>query len=163
MQFARLDLLWVLLALIGLVWLIRWRRPKSYFTHPLLFYLKAHIRPASPLVYLPNFFEFIALGFLVVALLDPVLPFAERLVVKQGLDIIMVLDLSSSMQEPIDLKGALDRQRQGIKGKEKSRLEAVKEAMATFLQRRQDDRLAVVVFSENAYVVAPMTFDAAYV
>ena len=163
MQFARLDLLWVLLALIGLVWLIRWRRPKSYFTHPLLFYLKAHIRPASPLVYLPNFFEFIALGFLVVALLDPVLPFAERLVVKQGLDIIMVLDLSSSMQEPIDLKGALDRQRQGIKGKEKSRLEAVKEAMAAFLQRRQDDRLAVVVFSENAYVVAPMTFDAAYV
>jgi Ca-activated chloride channel family protein len=67
------------------------------------------------------------------------------------------------MQEPIDLKGALERQRLGIRTKEKSRLEAVKEAMTTFVQGRQDDRLAVIVFSENGYVVAPMTFDAAYV
>jgi Ca-activated chloride channel family protein len=35
--------------------------------------------------------------------------------------------------------------------------------MAAFVQRRHEDRLAVVVFSENAYVVAPMTFDSAYV
>jgi Ca-activated chloride channel homolog len=163
MQFARLDLLWILLAIIGLVLLIRWRRRKSHFVHPLLFYLKPHLRPASPLVYLPKFLEYVALGFLVAALLDPVLPYAERLVAKQGLDIIMLLDLSSSMQEPIDLKGSLERLRQGIKTREKSRLEAVKEAMAAFVQRRHDDRLAIVVFSENGYVVAPMTFDEAYV
>jgi len=163
MKFARLDLIWIFIPLIFLILVIRWRRRKSYFTHPLLFYLKTRIRPASGLVYLPKFFEFIALGLLLVALLDPVLPYAERLVAKQGLDIILVMDLSSSMQEPIDLKGALERQRQGIKSKEKSRLEAVKGAMANFLQRRQDDRLAVVVFSENGYVVAPMTFDESYV
>ena len=97
MQFARLDLLWILLAIVGVVWLIRWRRRKNYFVHPLLFYLKPHLRPASPLVFLPKFLEYVALGFLIVALLDPVLPYAERLVAKQGLDIIMVLDLSSSM------------------------------------------------------------------
>jgi Ca-activated chloride channel family protein len=163
MEFARLDLLWTLLAIISLVLLIRWRRRKSFFAHPLLFYLRPHLRSASPLVYLPRFLEYVALGFLVVALLEPVLPYAERLVVKQGLDIIMVLDLSSSMQEPIDLKGSLERQRQGLKTREKSRLEAVKDAMATFVQRRQDDRLAIVVFSENGYVVAPMTFDEDYV
>ena len=163
MQFARLDLLWISLAIIGVVLLIRWRRRKNYFVHPLLFYLKPHLRPASPLVFLPKFLEYVALGFLVVALLDPVLPYAERLVAKQGLDIVMVLDLSSSMQEPIDLKGSLERLRQGIKTREKSRLEAVKEAMSAFVQRRQDDRLAIVVFSENGYVVAPMTFDEAYV
>src|SRR6266511_779508 len=153
MKFARLDLIWIFIPLIFLILVIRWRRRKSYFTHPLLFYLKTRIRPASGLVYLPKFFEFMALGFLLVALLDPVLPYAERLVAKQGLDIILVMDL----------KGALERQRQGIKSKEKSRLEAVKGAMANFLQRRQDDRLAVVVFSENGYVVAPMTFDESYV
>ena len=163
MEFARLDLLWTLLAIIGLVLLIRWRRRKSFFAHPLLFYLRPHLRSASPLIYLPRFLEYVALGFLVVALLEPVLPYAERLVVKQGLDIIMVLDLSSSMQEPIDLKGSLERQRQGLKTREKSRLEAVKDAMAVFVQRRQDDRLAIVVFSENGYVVAPMTFDEDYV
>jgi len=163
MKLARLDLLWILLAMIGLVLLIRWRRRKNHFVHPLLFYLKPHLRPASPLVYLPRFLEYVALGFLFVALLEPVLPYAERLVAKQGLDIIMVLDLSSSMQEPIDIKKFLERQRQGLKPTEKSRLEAVKQAMAAFVQGRQDDRLAIVVFSENGYVVAPMTFDAAYV
>jgi Ca-activated chloride channel family protein len=105
----------------------------------------------------------VALGLLVVALLDPVLPSAERLVAKKGLNIIMVVDLSSSMQEPIDLRGALERQRLGMRTKEKTRLESVKEAMAGFVQQRHGDRLAIVVFSENGYVVAPMTFDAAYV
>jgi Ca-activated chloride channel family protein len=143
--------------------LIRWQKRKSYFTHPLLFYLKTQIRPASRLVYFPRFLELLSLGFLVVALLDPMLPSAERLIAKRGLDIMMILDLSSSMQEPIDLKGALERQRLGLRTKEKSRLEAVKEAMTTFVQGRRDDRLAVIVFSENGYVVAPMTFDAAYV
>jgi Ca-activated chloride channel family protein len=163
MEFARLDLLWILAAIVGLLLLIRWRRQRNYFAHPWLYYLQPHLRPASPLVYLPKLLEYIALGFLVIALLEPVLPFAERLVAKQGLDIIMVLDLSSSMQEPIDLKGSVERLRQGIRVKEKSRLEAVKEAMAKFVQRRQDDRLAIVVFSENGYVVAPMTFDEVYV
>ena len=163
MKFARLDLLWVLIPLIASVLAVRWRRPRSYFTHPLLRYLKTRIRPASRLVYLPRFLELVSLGLLVVALLDPVLPASQRLIAKKGLDIIMVVDLSSSMQEPIDLRGALERQRLGIRTKEKDRLGAVKEAMATFAARRHDDRLAVVVFSENGYVVAPMTFDSAYV
>ncbi|HEX2229152.1 MAG TPA: VWA domain-containing protein, partial [Candidatus Binatia bacterium] len=126
-------------------------------------YLQTRVRPASPLVYLPRFLELIALALLVIALLDPVLPAAHRFVAKKGLDIIMVVDLSSSMQEPIDLRGAMERQRAGIRVKEKDRLAAVKDAMVDFVQRRRDDRLAVVVFSENAYVVAPMTFDSAYV
>ena len=163
MQFARLDLLWLLVAISVLVLLIRWRRRKSHFDHPLLFYLEPHLRPSSPLVYLPNFLEYVAFGCLAATLLEPVLPVAERLVAKQGLDIIMILDLSSSMQEPIDLKGSVERLRMGIRTKEKSRLEAVKEAMGKFIERRQDDRLAVVVFSENGYVVAPMTFDETYV
>ena len=163
MKFARLDLLWVLIPLIASVLAVRWRRPRSYFTHPLLRYLKTRIRPASRLVYLPRFLELVSLGLLVVALLDPVLPASQRLIAKKGLDIILVVDLSSSMQEPIDLRGALERQRLGIRTKEKDRLGAVKEAMATFAARRHDDRLAVVVFSENGYVVAPMTFDSAYV
>jgi Ca-activated chloride channel family protein len=163
MQFARIELLWILIPAIALVLLLRWRRRKNYFTHPLLFYVKSRIRAAPRVVYLPRLLELLALGALIVALLDPVLPAAERLIAKKGLDIMMVLDLSSSMQEPIDLKGALERQRLGIRIKEKNRLETVKEAMAGFVEKRQDDRLAIIVFSENGYVVTPMTFDAGYV
>jgi Ca-activated chloride channel family protein len=163
MKFARLDLLWVLAPLAALVLAVRWRKRRQYFTHPHLLYLRSHIRSASRLVYLPRYLEFIALGLLVVAVLDPVLPASQRLIAKKGLDLIMVVDLSSSMQEPIDLRGAMERRRLGIREKEKDRLGAVKEAMADFIARRRDDRLAVVVFSENGYVVTPVTFDAAYV
>jgi len=163
MKFARLDLLWVLVPLVALVLVVRWRRPRKYFTHPHLLYLKSRIRPASRLVYLPRFLEILALGLLVVAVLDPVLPASQRLIAKKGLDLTMVVDLSSSMQEPIDLKGAMERRRLGMRTEEKDRLGAVKEAMADFIVRRRDDRLAVVVFSENGYVVTPMTFDSAYV
>jgi Ca-activated chloride channel homolog len=163
MQFARLQLLWILVPIVAFVMALRWRKRPSYFAHPLLHYLQTRIRPASRLVYLPRFLELISLGLLVVALLDPVLPASQRLIAKKGLDIIMVVDLSSSMQEPMDLRGAMERQRLGIKTKEKDRLGAVKEVMAAFVQRRHDDRLAIVVFSENGYVVAPMTFDSAYV
>ena len=163
MKFARLDLLWVLAPLVAVVLVVRWRRPRKYFTHPHLLYLKSRIRSASRLVYLPRYLEFLAMGLLIVAVLDPVLPASQRLIAKKGLDLIMVVDLSSSMQEPIDLKGAMERRRLGMGTKEKDRLGAVKEAMADFVARRRDDRLAVVVFSENGYVVTPMTFDSAYV
>jgi Ca-activated chloride channel family protein len=163
MRFARLEWLWFLAPLIACVLTLRWRRRRSYFTHPLLHYLQTRIRPASRLVYLPRFLELVSLGLLVVAVLDPVLPAAQRLIAKTGLDIIMIVDLSSSMQEPIDLRGAIERQRIGVRTKEKDRLTAVKEVMSDFVQRRRDDRLAIVVFSENGYVVAPMTFDSAYV
>ena len=163
MIFTRLDLLWFLVPALVLVLVIRWRKKKTYFTHPLVFYLQTRIRSASRFVYLPRFLEFLALGFLIVAVLDPVLPSADHFVVNRGLDVVLVLDLSSSMQEPIDLKGALERQRLGIRVKEKNRLDAVKEEMIRFARRRHGDRMGVVVFSENGYVVAPMTFDTQYV
>ena len=163
MIFTRLDLLWFLVPALVLVLVIRWRKKKTYFTHPLVFYLQTRIRSASRFVYLPRFLEFLALGLLILAVLDPVLPSADHFVVNRGLDVVLVLDLSSSMQEPIDFKGALERQRLGIRVKEKNRLDAVKEEMIRFARRRHGDRMGVVVFSENGYVVAPMTFDTPYV
>lgn len=162
MTFSRLDLLYILLPLVSLALLIKWRKGKNYFTHPLLFYLRSEIRPASSLVHLPGFLELLALGFLVIAILNPVLPSGEYLIMREGLDIVLVLDLSSSMQEPIDSKGAWERRRLGAAYKEKTRLDAVKEVMISFVQGRQSDRIGVVVFSENGYVVAPMTVDTPY-
>jgi len=121
MVFAQLHLLYILLPLILLLLYVRWRRNKTYFAHPFLLYLQRRIRPASPLVRVPGLLEVAALGLLVVAVLDPTLPYGERLIQKRGLDIILVLDLSSSMQEPMDPRGAWERRRRGII--EKTRLE----------------------------------------
>lgn len=162
MILTRLDMLYILLPLVILGLLIRRRRQKNYFAHPLLFYLRSRIRPASSIVHLPKLFELLALGYLLVAVIHPVLPSAEYQVIQEGLDILLVLDLSSSMQEPLESKAPTMQQWWEAGQKGKSRLDAVKEAMASFIQRRQGDRIGVVVFSENGYVVTPMTVHTSY-
>jgi Ca-activated chloride channel family protein len=162
MIFTRLDTLTIILPLMLLLFFFKWRRRKSYFTHSMLPYFRKQIRPVSRLVHLPKVLEFSALLVLTLALLNPVQPSAEHTIINKGLDILLLLDLSWSMQEPIDLEGALERRRAGVVRKEVTRLEAVKEAMLRFVQKRHGDRIGLIVFSENAYVVSPMTQDIAY-
>lgn len=164
MSFQRLGHLYWLVPVLVLLLLFKLlrRRRRNYFAHPLLFYLRGRLRPVLPLVHLPKLLEYVALGSLLIAALDPVLPSADHLAMKQGLDILLILDLSSSMQEPIDPRGAWLRRRLGIIAHEKTRLDAVKDEIVSFVHKRQSDRIGIVVFSENGYVVAPMTVDTNY-
>jgi Ca-activated chloride channel family protein len=162
MIFTRLDSLYIIIPLLLVFAFFKWRRRKSYLTLSMLPYLRNRIRPVSRFVYLPRVLELFALLVLAIALLNPVQPSAERTIFNKGLDILLILDLSWSMQEPIDLEGALERRRAGITRKEVTRLEAVKEVMLSFVQKRQGDRIGLIAFSENAYVVAPLTQDVAY-
>jgi Ca-activated chloride channel family protein len=43
-----------------------------------------------------------------------------------------------------------------------TRLEATKDAIKSFVLHRRDDRIGLIVFSDNAYVVSPLTFDHGY-
>jgi Ca-activated chloride channel family protein len=69
---------------------------------------------------------------------------------------VLVVDLSSSMEMPVT--GG----HKSARGKEETRLEAVKAAIVDFVNHRAGDRIGVVVFSNNAYVVTPMTLDYKY-
>jgi Ca-activated chloride channel family protein len=44
----------------------------------------------------------------------------------------------------------------------RTRMDAVKDAVKTFVRTRRDDRIGLVVFSDNAYVISPLTFDHEY-
>lgn len=163
MIFTRLDILYSLLPLALLVLLIKWRRRKNYFTHSLLLYLRDRIRPVSSLVHLPRLLEFLALGCLVIALMNPVLPSTEHLIARKGLNIILVLDLSGSMHDPLNFGATLQQRLQmRTRDRARSRLDVVKEAMISFIKKRQGDRIGLVVFSQNGYVVAPLTDDIPY-
>jgi Ca-activated chloride channel homolog len=105
---------------------------------------------ASVLRRLPATAFLSALVLLGCAMLDPVVPLAETDVQSKGLDIVIALDLSASMQE------------QMTKPLPDTRLDATKAAIKTFVGRRIDDRIGLVVFSDNAYVVSPLTFDHQY-
>ncbi len=66
-----------------------------------------------------------------------------------GRDIMLVMDISTSMREPDFI---LNRQRI-------DRLTAVKLAADNFIQQRQNDRIGLVLFGTRAYLQSPVTFD----
>ncbi|WP_428773479.1 vWA domain-containing protein [Vibrio sp.] len=64
-------------------------------------------------------------------------------------DMMLVVDLSYSMSKQ-DMKQA---------GDYIDRLSAVKNVLADFIQRRQGDRLGLVLFADHAYLQTPLTLD----
>ena len=67
----------------------------------------------------------------------------------EGRDILMVMDISTSMREP-DFT---------LNGRRSTRLQAVKTVAADFIDKRVDDRIGLVLFGSRAYLQSPLTFD----
>lgn len=139
---------WWLLALLLLPLMVlryRGQRPGS-----LQFSSLRHVAdlPVSFLVRIrPVIFaaKLVALGLLVLAMARPQSGDTIVDVSADGVDIILALDVSSSMQVK-DL-GADDR------------LEVAKEVVAEFVAGRQTDRLGMVVFAGESFTQCPLTLD----
>jgi Ca-activated chloride channel family protein len=168
MKFTQLHLLYYLIPAVLVVLLVRWRRRHHYLSYSSLSQQRLNLSKVSKIVYLPVAFQWAALFFLLLAGLDPVLTFAEEEIQFRGLDIVLVVDLSSSMEQalPIDATEAEKYIEMDSffapSGKNPSRLDAVKMAVKDFVSQRRNDRIGLVVFSSNAYVVSPMTMDYDY-
>lgn len=113
---------------------------------------------------LPGIFIAIAIVLLVMAAMQPVVPLAEQEVESQGLDIAIVLDLSESMQELMDRENQVIEEPDEVEimtleQKGITRLMTTKEALRNFIISRRDDRIGIVVFADNAYIVSPLTVD----
>jgi len=83
------------------------------------------------------------------ALAEPQWVNGEVSVSRQGRDIMLVVDLSGSMV----IRDFYDA------GRQINRLQAVKHVLAPFIEERAADRVGLVVFGEDAYVQAPLTYD----
>ena len=70
-----------------------------------------------------------------------------------GRDLMLALDLSGSMREP-DME---------LGSRTVDRLTAAKAVLADFLDRRQGDRVGLIVFGRRAYALTPLTLDLASV
>jgi len=70
--------------------------------------------------------------------------------IKSARDLMVAVDLSGSM-EITDFKAE--------DGKQISRLDAVKQVLADFVQQREHDRLGLIVFGDSPYLQAPFTED----
>ncbi len=93
------------------------------------------------------------LGFLVVAIARPQVEAGFQDDRNEGVDIMLVLDYSKSM----DAEDFL------FQGEQVSRLEAMKHIMAEFLDNRKNDRIGVVGFAKDPFLVSPLTTDHSWV
>ncbi|MGL4393475.1 MAG: VWA domain-containing protein [Fusobacteriaceae bacterium] len=81
---------------------------------------------------------------IVLALANPKLLTSKQGIKKNGIDIVITLDLSQSMTTE-DFKP--------------NRMEKAKELLLEFVSKRSNDRLGLVIFGGDAYTKVPLTFD----
>lgn len=94
----------------------------------------------------------ITLALLGLALLRPQTIRSERVVRSEGIDIVLVMDTSQSMQA---------RDLDGLKPfpMRRDRLQVAKDVVARFIRERAGDRIGLVVFGSTAFTQAPLTLD----
>lgn len=86
-----------------------------------------------------------AITLLIIALARPQSGSREEKILTEGIDIIVAIDISSSMLAE-DFKP-------------KNRLEAAKLVAADFIKGRKNDRIGMVVFAGKSYTQCPLTLD----
>ncbi len=91
-------------------------------------------------------------GLLVVALACPAMEHHNVQVHASGVDIMLAVDLSGSMQ-------ARDMAEAGPGSSFESRLDAAKDVVGRFVQARPNDRIGLVAFAGEPYLASPLTLD----
>ncbi len=86
---------------------------------------------------------------LILALARPQHVDDRREVRAEGYDLVLAIDISSSMLSE-------DYERRGDRI---NRLEAIRPVIQAFVRKRPNDRIGIVVFSGRAYTMAPLTLD----
>jgi len=127
------------------LWAKKWSRPSSLryadvravggTSHS----WRVRLRPAL------NALRLVALALAILALARPQTGQAREIVKGEGVDIALALDISGSM-------ASLDFEPQ-------NRLEAAKEVISDFVQKRPYDQIGLVVFASNAFSQSPPTTD----
>jgi Ca-activated chloride channel family protein len=80
---------------------------------------------------------------------------------EKGIDIVLVLDLSGSMAAVMDAPtdSVPDPGARGGTRHRPTRIDVAKDVLVDFVRRRKTDRIGVVVFAKQAFVLSPPTLD----
>lgn len=99
--------------------------------------------------WVPALLQSAAMALVVVGLARPQEVMRETIIESNGIDIVMAIDTSGSMDTP-DMGGS---------GQGATRLEAAKRVMQEFVRAREHDRVGLVVFGQEAFWQVPLTLD----
>ncbi len=138
---------WLLLLLIPM---IAWYIWKQNSIHPtiqissLRLFSKIGKSRKSYLRHLPFIFRILTIIFIIIALARPRSTNQLQNVTTEGIDIMISLDISGSMQA-MDFKP--------------NRLEAAKDVAINFISGRPNDRMGLVIFASESFTQCPLTLD----
>lgn len=149
-MFLRFAHPWFLLFLLVIPAVVWWRRRQGIHRVTLRFSDIRSFEGVAPslkvrLMPLLTWLRYGALVLLVLALARPQSGLILEDVTSEGVDIMIALDVSGSMQ-------ALDY-------KPDNRLDVAKKVVEQFVQGRTNDRIGLVVFAGETYVQCPLTLD----
>src|SRR6186997_223502 len=136
MRFLHPEYVWWLVAAFAAVALLKWRVRWRFAAFTVILPDRGRPFRASSFRRLPFAVLAVAAAFAALAIMQPVIPYSQADLQSKGLDIVLLLDLSSSMQE--DMGSGQNR------------------TTSTTLGTGR------VVFSDNPYVISPLTFDHEY-
>lgn len=145
-QFANPEFFWLLLLLpLAILWFILTRKEQVAsvkLSSSKAFSATSWLTKLRPLLFV---LRLLALASVITALARPQIEdISTRTKTTKGIDIVMAIDVSSSMLAR-DLKP--------------NRLAALKEVAANFIEKRPNDRIGIVAYAGESYTKTPITSD----
>ncbi len=146
-EFATPRYFWLLLILIPhiIFEIFSRKKRKVRLPHPQLSLIKEVASFQFPFHILPVILRFLAVILLIASLMRPRLANERKEAEGEGIDIVLAMDVSGSMQA-LDFKPV-------------NRLEAAKKVADDFIEKRETDRIGIVTFAGEAFTQCPLTLD----
>lgn len=150
MRFLHPELLWLLLLLplLTLLYARRGAAPALLFSSVAIVKSLGTGRKAKP-GRLRVVLRLISLSLLILAMARPQLGSSTTEIEASGIDILLAVDVSGSM-EAMDFT---------LGGKPTNRLEVVKNVVDEFIKQRPNDRIGLLAFGGRPYLISPLTLD----
>lgn len=146
--------LFLLLLLPGVLWLSRRKKKTQAIKFPSIVEIKKTRKSLkTQLLWLPKLFFYLGLVLTVLSISRPRLDQSTQRIVSSGVDIVLGVDLSASML-------ALDMS--PSPSEPNTRLDVVKEVIQEFIEKRKYDRIGLVAFAVDPYLVSALTLDKEY-
>lgn len=96
--------------------------------------------------------RWLALAILIFALAQPQLTKSQTQVKASGIDIAVAVDLSGSMASQDFV----------VSGQRVNRIDMAKRVLKNFIEKRPSDRIGLIAFATDAFIVTPLTLDHDY-
>ncbi len=131
---------------VPLLFTLRWLIHQRFRQRLSVAFARKNVKSSwvSRLRYIPSLLMMLMIAFILVALARPQRVNEKVEQYSEGIDIVLLLDISESML---------------IQDFKPDRLEAAKQVAREFVQGRFQDRIGIVIFSGDAYALCPLTTD----